>query len=160
MITITILGIDPYLLRQISKAATKKLANLYECKEDDIDFFAPEGLLVHNGVEQNTWNFIVRVHAPLKVKVLENEVSEVIHTFIKDACVNMTIEFYYYSQDNFHQYFSSNHPRFMTEENSVYEETESEEVNEETETNSEEPYLGDIFQEFNDKVSEQEKKKK
>lgn len=155
MITITVLGIDPYLLRQISKAATKKLANLYECKEDDIDFFAPEGLLVHDGVEQNTWNFVVRVHAPLKVKVLEKEASELIHSYIKDACVNMTIEFYYYSQDNFYQFISKDHPRFMTEENTVVEDEETFEQEE-----GEEPYLGDIFEEFNGKVDEQEKKKK
>jgi len=154
MITITILGIDPYLLRQISKAATKKLANLYECKEDDIDFFAPEGLLVHDGVEQNTWNFVVRVHAPLKVKVLENQVSDVIHVFVKDACVNMTIEFYYYSQDNFHQYISKDHPRFMTEDNAVVEDEEPAE-----QEDAEEPYIGDIFEEFNDKVEHEEKKK-
>jgi len=155
MITITILGIDPYLVRQVSKNVTKKLANLYECDADQIDFFAPEGLVVHDGVEQNTWNFIVRVYAPLKVKVLENEASEIIYKYLKDACVNMTIEFYYFSQDNFHQYISPNHPRFMTEENSV---TEDEEVFEQEE--GEEPYLGDIFEGFDEKVKEQEEKKK
>ena len=88
MITITMLGLDPYLLRQVSKNLTEKLADIYEVSEDEINFFAPEGLLVHNGVEQNTWNIIVKVDAPLKVKVLENKVVKLIHEYTKDLCVN------------------------------------------------------------------------
>ncbi len=155
MITITILGIDPYLLRQISKAATGKLADIYECSKDDIDFFAPEGLLVHDGLEQNIWNVIVRVHAPLKVKVMEEKAAKIIHEFIKDAVVNMQIEFYYYSMDNRYVFNSKDHPRFMTEENTVYE--DDQEFEQET---GEEPYLGDVFAEFNEMVKDQEKKKK
>ena len=48
MITIKIYGIDPYLLRNISKDATKKIADLYEISEDEINFLAPECLYVHN----------------------------------------------------------------------------------------------------------------
>ena len=154
MITIVVLGLDPYLLRQISKLATPKLAELYECKKDDIDFFSPEGLLVHDGVEQNTWNINVRVSAPLKVKVLEDKAVKVIRQFLKDTCVNMEITFNYYSQDNHYVFLSEDHPRFITEENSVYEEDE---YNEFIENNSdEEPYLGDIFEEFNKNVEDHE----
>jgi hypothetical protein len=155
VITITILGIDPYLLRQISANCTDKLADIYECKVDDIDFFAPEGLLVHNGVEQNTWNLLIRVHAPLKVKVMEDQAVKILHQFIKEACVNMSIEFYYYSQDSRYEFLSDDHPRFMTEENTIVEDKEEFEQEE-----GEEPYLGDIFSEFNGEVEKEEKKKK
>ena len=50
--TITILGLDPYLLKQLSRELTKQLVEVYECGEDGIDFFAPEGLLLHNGIDQ------------------------------------------------------------------------------------------------------------
>ncbi len=143
MITITILGIDPFLLRQISKYATPKLADIYECKKDDIDFYAPEGILVHDGVEQNTWNLLVRVHAPLKVKVMEEDAVKIIHQYIKDTCVNMSIEFYYFSQDNRYEFNSTDHPRFMTEDNTIVEDEETFEQEE-----GEEPYLGDIFEEL------------
>ncbi|MFA6755020.1 MAG: hypothetical protein WCR97_00725 [Bacilli bacterium] len=146
MITITILGLDPYLLRDISKDCTKKLADIYECKSEDIDFFSPEGLYVHEGVEQNTWNVLVRVHAPLKVKVMEKDAAKILHEYIKDTCVNMAIEFYYYSQDNRYDFLNKDHPRFMTEENTVVEDKE-EFVQEE----GEEPYLGNIFEDFNKK---------
>ena len=56
MIVIKVFGLDPYLLRDISEDLTSKLASLYEISEDEIDFYGSEGLIVHKGVEQNTWN--------------------------------------------------------------------------------------------------------
>lgn len=145
MITISIIGLDPYLVRQISKEMSAKIADIYETTVDNINFYAPECLFIHNGVEQNTWNVLVKVNAPLKVKVMERDAAKIIHEFVKDACVNMAIEFDYYSQDNRYEYIDKNHPRFMTEENTVIEEDESLE-------DGEEPYLGDIFENFEEKI--------
>ena len=158
MITISILGVDPYLVRQISKAMTGPIASLYETSKDNINFYAPECLYIHDGVEQNTWNVLIRVHAPLKVKVLEEEAVEVIKEFVKDACVNLAIEFYYYSSDNRYEFVDPTHPRFMTEENLVtYEEDDScdccdDESCEEDEGNYEEPYLGNVFENLEEKL--------
>lgn len=145
MITISIIGLDPYLVRQISKEMSAKIADIYETTVDNINFYSPECLFIHNGVEQNTWNVLVKVNAPLKVKVMERDAAKIIHEFVKDACVNMAIEFYYYSQDNRYEYIDKNHPRFMTEENTVIEEDETLE-------DGEEPYLGDIFENFEEKI--------
>ena len=142
MITISIIGVDPYLVRQISKAMTSKIASLYEVSNDEINFYAPECLYIHNGVEQNTWNVLVKVNAPLKVKVLEGDVVQLIREFMKDACINLAIEFYYYSQDNRYEFIDDSQPRFMTEENSfemVDEEEYYDDEDEET-TEREEPY--------------------
>ena len=109
MITISIIGLDPYLVRQISKEMSAKIADIYE------------------------------------TKVMERDAAKIIHEFVKDACVNMAIEFYYYSQDNRYEYIDKNHPRFMTEENTVIEEDEPLE-------DGEEPYLGDIFENFEEKI--------
>lgn len=145
MITISIIGLDPYLVRQISKEMSAKVADIYETTVDNINFYAPECLFIHNGVEQNTWNVLVKVNAPLKVKVMEKDAVKIIHEFVKDACVNMAIEFYYYSQDNRYEFIDKEHPRFMTEENTVIEEDEQLEE-------GEEPYLGDIFENFEEKI--------
>lgn len=149
MITISIIGVDPYLVRQISKAMTAKIAALYEVSKDEINFYAPECLYIHDGVEQNTWNVLVKVNAPLKVRVLEKDAVKVIREFMKDACINLAVEFYYYSSDNRYEFIDNSHPRFMTEDNS-YEIIEDEEEEEES---TEEPYLGDIFEDFNKKMN-------
>ena len=160
MITVSILGLDPYLVRQISKAMTPKLAELYEIKKDNIDFYAPECLFIHDGVEQNTWNVLVRVNAPLKVKALEHEASHIIYEFLKDACVHLAVEFYYYNQDSRYEFIREDHPRFMTEDNSVNIEDEDDYEDECDDPNcehhhhdEEEPYLGNIFEDFEKKMN-------
>lgn len=156
MITISIIGVDPYLVRQISKVMTSKIASLYEVSKDEINFYAPECLYIHDGVEQNTWNVLVKVNAPLKVKVLESDAVKLIREFMKDACINLAVEFYYYSQDNRYEFIDNSQPRFMTEDNSFEmvdeEEYDDEEECEET-SEEEEPYLGDIFADFNKQVN-------
>lgn len=146
MVTISILGLDPYLVRQISKAMTPKLADICEMSKDNINFYAPECLVIHDGVEQNTWNVIVRVNAPLKVKVMEKEACKIIHEYIKDACVNMSVEFYYYSSDIRYEFISKDHPRFMDENNLVVEDDCCDDEEDE------EPYLGNIFEGFEEKI--------
>lgn len=154
MITVSIIGVDPFMVRQISKAMTSKIAALYEVQIDDVNFYAPECLYIHNGVEQNTWNVLVKVNAPLKVKVLEEKAVRVIREYMLDACVNLAIEFYYYSQDNRYEFINPTHPRFMTEENTVdfIEDDEVIEEDYEDEESGEEPYLGNIFEDFDKKM--------
>ena len=153
MITISIIGVDPFIVRQISKAMTSKIAALYEVHNDEVNFYAPECLYIHDGVEQNTWNVLVKVNAPLKAKVLEKQAVRIIHEFMVDACVNLSVEFYYYSQDNRYEFIDPTHPRYMTEENTVdlFEDEEVEEEFEDEET-GEEPYLGNIFEDFDKKM--------
>ena len=154
MITVSIIGVDPFMVRQISKAMTSKIAALYEVQIDDVNFYAPECLYIHDGVEQNTWNVLVKVNAPLKVKVLEEKAVRVIREYMLDACVNLAIEFYYYSQDNRYEFINPTHPRFMTEENTVdfIEDDEIVEEDYEDEEAGEEPYLGNIFEDFDKKM--------
>lgn len=164
MITIKIYGIDPYLLRNISKDATKKIADLYEVSADEINFLSPECLYVHDGVEQNTWNVLIEVHAPKKVEVLEDDAFKILKQFVKDVAINIECVFYYFSSDNYHKYINSDYPRFMREDNLVNVETDDEDYYEEEENNEEnhehhhveisekELYLGNAFESFEEKI--------
>lgn len=171
MITITILGMDTYLLEQVSKALTDKLACLYEYDKDKINFFAPEGSLVHDGVEQNTWNIIIKVEAPIKVKPLEKQALALLHEYTKNLCINSNVMFTYYTSETIYEFINDDYPRFMTEENSVYIDDENE-LDSEDEcscgdecchhdhchgdncscNDDEEIYLGDAFEEFNKRM--------
>ena len=91
---------------------------------------------------------MVNYAAPLKVKVMQNDAAKIIHDFIKATCINMAIEFYYYSQDDRYEFIDDTQPRFMTEENSV--EIDSDVEYEETD---EEPYLGNVFEDFEKKIN-------
>ena len=146
MITVTLIGLDPYSTIQLSKELTPKLAEIYETTQDNINFYAPDCLYVHNGVEQNTYCLLVRVNAPKKVSVLERDVVRILHAFLEDLCIHMQITFYYYSQDNYHEFINKDYPRFMTESNTVVEEDDT---GDEDEFQNEEVYLGNVFAEMN-----------
>ncbi len=150
MITITIYGLDQFVVGNLSKELTPKIAELYECDSDDIDFIAPEAMVFHKGVEQTSWNTLVRVHAPLKVKVLQNEVAQLIMSLVVGPTINVTVEFYYFSQDDRYERVNSSYPRFIADDNIVHADEEYSEDMEEGE-GEEDIYTGDIFQDFSKK---------
>ena len=88
MITVTIYGLDQFVVGRLSREMTPNLAKLYELSEDEILFVAPENMVFHNGVEQTSWNIIIHVHAPKKVAVPPDTVVNV--TITNTAAVPMT----------------------------------------------------------------------
>ena len=147
MITVTIYGLDQFVVGKLSREMTPNLAKLYELDEDEILFVAPQNMVFHKGVEQTSWNIIIHVHAPKKVAVLEDQVARLILESIGDVAINKILEFYYYSQDNRYCKFNENYPRFIAADNLVNIADEDYEGMEEGE-GEDEIFTGDIFQDF------------
>lgn len=131
MITISILGLDQYVTGHYSKDHTTNLASLFETSEDNISFYAPNSYIFHNGVEQTSWDSIVRVHAPTKFKVMEEKVAKYLLQTLKDFSINVAVEFYYYENENRHAYVNKDYPRFIKDDNMVNVEEDSLEEGEE-----------------------------
>ncbi len=152
MITISILGLDQYAIAYYAKNHTKNIANLYEISEDDLNFYAPNSFIYHYGVEQNSWNALVRVHAPEKYRVFQEKIAKYIMKTITDVSINVAIEFYYYDAKNRYERINPEYPRFITEANVVREQEYSEEEDDEDddccedEHQHEEVYGGNIFE--------------
>ena len=148
MITLTIYGLDQFVVGRLSKEMTHNLADLYEVSEDDINFIAPENMVFHNGVEQTSWNALVRVNAPKKVMVLQDDAAHLIMEMIQGPTINVAVEFYYYSEDNRYEKINEDYPRFITDDNLVdvedYEEAQYIEGE-----GKDEVFTGDIFKDFN-----------
>ena len=155
MITVTIYGLDQFVVGRLSQEMTPSLARLYEVDEDEINFVAPENMVFHNGVEQTSWNVIIHVNAPMKVSVLQDDVARLILASIGDVAIHKTIEFYYYSQDNRYTKYNEDYPRYITEENTVNYDDEYEDEDECDDEDCEchhhhhdedELFTGDIFE--------------
>lgn len=147
MVTLTFYGLDQFVVGDLSKAMTHNLAELYEVSEDEINFIAPNDMVFHNGVDQTSWNLLVRVHLPKKLLVLQNEAAEIIMQMVQGPTINVAVEFYYYSQDNRYERINTDYPRFITDDNSI---DIDEEVSEYVEGEGEdEVFTGDIFENFN-----------
>lgn len=147
MITISILGLDQYVIGKYSKDHSKNLADLYETDLDNINFYAPNCYIFHDGVEQTSWNTIVRIHAPEEYEQLEEKVFKYLEQTLKEFSINLQIEFFYYHKHHHHEYINSSYPRYIKEDNIVN--VEDEELEE-----GEELYEGNIFEGFEDKLEE------
>ncbi len=145
MITITIYGLDQFVVGRLSREMTPNLAKLYEVKKEDIVFIAPENMVFHLGVEQTSWNIIVHVHAPKKVAVLQDQVANLILKGIGEVAINKSLEFYYYAQGDRYVQVNEAYPLFISEDNLVTTESEDYEGKEEGE-GEDEIFTGDIFE--------------
>lgn len=147
MITVTIYGLDQFVVGRLSREMTPNLAKLYELSEDEILFVAPENMVFHKGVEQTSWNIIIHVHAPKRAALVEEQVAKFILETIGDVAINKVIEFYYYSEDNRYTKLNEAYPRFIAADNLVDIEEENYEDMEEGE-GEDNIFTGDIFKDF------------
>ena len=145
MITIIFYGLDQFVVGRLSRELTENIAKLYEVKEEEITFIAPNDLVFHNGVEQTSWDLLIHVHAPKRSALVQDEVATFLLNAIGDVAIHKTVEFYYYVEGNRYQKINEDYPRFITEENLV--DTEFDEYNEDIEEGEEDDqvYTGDIF---------------
>lgn len=151
MITLTFYGLDQYIVGNLSKAMAHNLADLYEVSEDDINFIAPNSMVFHNGVDQTSWNLLVRVNLPKKLLVLQNEAAEIIMQMVQGPTIHVAVEFYYYPEDNRYERINDDYPRFITEDNTVDIEEDYDEEGYIEGEGEDEVYTGDIFEGFRKK---------
>ncbi|NCA97287.1 MAG: hypothetical protein EOM77_03800 [Bacteroidia bacterium] len=145
MITITIIGLDQYAIGTYSQLHTKKLADLFEVKSDELFFYAPNSFFYHEGVDQTSWNTLVRVHAPRQVEILENKITTYLLSTLIEFGINITIEFFYFDMKNSHTHINNQYPRFITEQNNVV-------IDDEHEEEEEEIYEGNVFADIEEKT--------
>ncbi|MCI5940209.1 MAG: hypothetical protein SPI62_05915 [Candidatus Enteromonas sp.] len=117
MITFQILGLDQFVVGHYSKEHTANLAQLYESDESLINFYAPNSMVFHDGVEQTSWNTIVIVRAPEKFKPMEAHVANYLIQTLSEFSINLEIEFEYFSSSSRYEHINESYPRFIREEN-------------------------------------------
>ena len=144
MVTIIFYGLDQFVVGRLSRELNANIAKLYEMKEEDINFVAPNDLVFHNGVEQTSWNIIVHIHAPKRSALVQDEVAKYLLEAIGDVAIHKTIEFYYYHEENRYEKIHDSYPRYITDENLVNTDVEYDEDIEEGEEDDQ-IYTGDIF---------------
>ena len=145
MVTIIFYGLDQFVVGRLSRELNSNIAKLYEVKEDEINFVAPNDLVFHNGVEQTSWNIIIHIHAPRRSALVQDEVAKYLLEAIGDIAIHKTIEFYYYQEENRYQKLNDQYPRYITEENLVDTDVEYDENIEEGD-DDDQIYTGDIFE--------------
>ena len=150
MVFVEIFGIDPYMLRQVSRDLTPKLAKICETDENSISFYAPEGLLVHNGVEQNAWNITIKVFMNYKYQIHRKEIIDLLVSSFSKIAIHITVAFTYHQKEEVYGFVNSDYPLFLTENNIVDEDDEEFEDDDVDDLND--VFSGNAFEGFEDKL--------
>lgn len=149
MITVSLLGGDQYLAPEIVSGIQTKLADLYETDPEEIVFYAPDSFLIFNGVEQTSYQLNVVVEAPRRLAVTEKSVAQYLLKSLQDYAVHIHVLFRYFDPEHEYAFVNPDYPRFMTASNSLKFDADDEPA--ETESDMEEPYLGNAFKSVEDK---------
>ena len=147
MVTISIYGLDQYVVGHYSKEHSANIASLLEVEDDDLVFYSPNAYVFHNGVEQTSWNTIVKVNAPEECEKLEDKVANYIIKTLNEFSIHLVVEFTYYHKHHRYEFVNKEYPRYISEENVVN--VEDEEYHE-----GEEIYDGKMFEGFEEKYEE------
>ena len=133
MITVSLLGMDHYEAISKTKLLHKKLKEAYGVEDNELEFFAPESFIIHDGFEQTSFRLNVKVEAPYEEQDKETIVKDIIS-------------------------IDPDYPEYMSEKNTVkaddhdhdddyFDPTEYDEIHDE-------PYMGDIISEFDEYIKE------
>ncbi len=114
MITIQVLGLDQFVVGRYSRENAGNIAQVFECSEDNISFYAPNAMMFHNGVEQTSWNTLVIVLAPKKYAPMEKAAAEVIASSMSLYSINIEVLFQYYDEASRHVFLNKEYPQFIT----------------------------------------------
>lgn len=156
MIIVSLLGTDPYNAINYTKRIHKGLTEIYGVDDNDLEFFAPESFIIHNGMEQTSYHLNVRIEAPYGLQDREEAVTDYLKDAFKELAIHVRILFAYFDPEHEHVFFDKDYPAFMTESNVVKADSHDEEEQEEEADleEAEEPYMGDIIGEFDAYVRE------
>ncbi len=149
MITITVYGLDQYTIGHYSREHLANLTSLFETKEE-IVFVASDAYVFHDGVDQNSWQALVKVDAPEKYEPMEDRIASYILKTLCEFAINIKITFEYFHSHHEYEYHNKEYPRFITDENLV---------NVEDGDEDEELYEGNIFKGMEEKLDEIYKEK-
>ena len=171
MITIQIIGLDHFVVGQYSREHLDNLAQLFESDSDLINFASTETVLLHNGVEQTSWNALVIVRAPHQYEAVEKDVADYLLTTLSPFAIHIEVEFDYFEPHSHYQRINPDYPRYITasqvhditfDDEEEEEEGECGHDHEHEEAAPEDIYLGNAFEGFEEKFeqAQAEKEKK
>lgn len=153
MITVSILGMDYYEAIAKTKLLHKKLVEAYQIDDDELEFFAPESFIIHDGHEQTSFRLNIKVEAPYTQQDKEELVKDIIFDALKDVAVHFHLLFTYFDPE--HEYFKidDSYPMYMNDHNTVKADDHDHEDEQQNEEETyDEPYMGDIISEFDEYV--------
>jgi hypothetical protein len=112
-------GLDMYIVSELSPKIETKLSTLLKVNKDEIIITATEATILHQGVDQNAWQTIIRFKLMKNLQPLQSTIAEEVYKIIKAHTIHVSMTFEY--MEAFHEvnFIAKDYPRFVTETNQV-----------------------------------------
>ena len=117
MITIQILGLDQFVVGHYSKDHSVNIAQLLEVEEDEVNFYAPNAMIFHKGVEQTSWSTLVNVLAPHRFEAFEKPLADYLMRTLCEFSIHVNVVFSYYHDHSEYSYVNPSYPLYLKSEN-------------------------------------------
>ena len=144
MIIITVYGLDQYTVGHYSKHHSENLAQLFETDVENIAFVASDEYVFHHGVEQTSWQALIKVSSPEKYEPLEEKIATYLLKTLTEFSIHVRVVFEYFHSYHEHEFTNKDYPRYIKDENLVNVE----------ESDEDELYEGNIFEGMEKKLEE------
>lgn len=144
MIIVTLKGADVYLANEIERALLPTLSKAYSVEEDEIILHAVDGYLYHDGMDQTSFNLIVKVEAEEKYMLNEKESAKSILEAMKNYAIHTRLYYAYFKKENYYENINEEYPLFINSKNVASFENEEE--------SNVEVYDGNIFEDYEDEL--------
>ncbi len=156
MITVSILGMDYYEAISRTKALHKKLVEAYGIEDNELEFFAPNSFIIHDGFEQTSFRLNIKIEAPYEEQDKEEIIKDIVFDTLKDLAIHLRVVFSYFEPEHEYIKIDPDYPEYMSEKNTVKAEEHhhDDDLNEDEDDEElyDEPYMGDIISEFDDYI--------
>ena len=146
MIIVEMCGLDQFVVGNLSKELTPLVAKLYEVDENEVVFLSPQTMVFHKGVEQTSWNIIIKVEAPEQFAGVQDKMADLLLHGIGEVAIHVSVVFSYFSSDDFYKKVNEDYPLYITEANLVDIEEEEIEDDDDNDDDYDDVYTGDIFE--------------
>jgi hypothetical protein len=137
-------GLDMFLVGELNEKIHSKVARAYEVADEELVFSASDSYVFFKGHEQTSFNLVIKVECPVKYKVYEEKIAELLLEETKNYSVHTRLLFTYYQEGNYYERINSNYPEFIQANAEAA--VEDSEYDSEGEYSEEDIYLGDAFE--------------
>lgn len=156
MIIVSLLGMDRYEAIEKTKKLHQRLVEAYGIEDNELEFFAPDSFIIHDGMEQTSFRLNVKVEAPFDDQDKEDIVKDIIFDELKDLAIHIRVLFTYFDPEHEYLKIDDSYPEYMSEKNTVkadcHDDDDDEETRQDEEETYDEPYMGDIISEFDEYI--------
>ena len=143
---IEIMGMDPYRVGKISRLLQPKLDRFNELKDIPILFSGSETSLFHDGVDQNTWVVIIKLHLEQRLLSFASTLQNMLIQILKEDAIHLHFYVFPIQSENFSVHMNEEYPPYVEEQ----EDTEMDSSPEQ------DIFLGNAFEKHQDTLDEKE----